>query len=111
MHIKNIIALTMAALAVGATAGCSVAGQTIYTQDSVPQVAETEDLKLKKTVSQHGITWTFEQPARIGQFLNGDYYVVGPVTVVAIDPAPTEERNGSMLNLKPTGARTGFDSR
>jgi hypothetical protein len=34
------------------------------------------------------ITWTFDKPARVGQFINGDYYVVGPVTVTLIDPKP-----------------------
>ena len=40
------------------------------------------------SVSQYGITWTFDQPARVGRFVNGDWYVVGPVTVKAIDPQP-----------------------
>jgi len=69
------------------------------------------DLPRKSHVSQYGITWTFDRDVPVGQFVNGDYYVVGPVTVVAIAPAPTEEANGSVLNLQPTGARTGFDSR
>jgi len=111
MCIMNIIAVALAALAIGTTAGCNVVGQTVYTRDNVPALAKIEELELAKTVSQYGITWTFEKPARVGQFVNGDYYVVGPVTVVAIDPAPTEERNGSVLNLRPTGSRTGFDSR
>jgi hypothetical protein len=37
-------------------------------------------LPLKASVSQYGITWTLAQPARAGQFINGDWYVVGPVT-------------------------------
>jgi hypothetical protein len=109
-HTNLLTAVALATLVIGAMAGCSVAGQIIYTTDNVPAVAKADDLKLTKTVSQHGVTWTFERPVRVGQFVNDDYYVVGPVTVVTIDPAPTEERNGSVLNLKPTG-RTGFDSR
>jgi len=78
------------------------------------------DVALKPSVSQYGITWTFSKPVPVGQFVNGDYYVVGPVTVTAIDPKPLRGaevpqdqvdasearrvqpdqrlRNGSMLN-------------
>jgi hypothetical protein len=60
----------------------------IYSQDRVPPTPKPEDLPLRESVSQYGITWTFEQPARVGQFVNGDWYVVGPVTIKAIDPRP-----------------------
>ena len=84
--------------------------------------AVAEDLPLQDSVSQYGITWTFEKKAPVGQFVNGDYYVVGPVTVVNIDPRPLYDdevpedqldahdkrvqgkkyiRNGSMLNPPP----------
>ncbi len=43
---------------------------------------------MKESVSRWGITWTFDKPARAGQFVNGDFYVGGPVAVVKIDPAP-----------------------
>ena len=60
----------------------------IYTSDNAPATPKLEDLPLKESVSQYGITWTFDQPAHVGQFINGDWYVVGPVTVKAIDPRP-----------------------
>jgi hypothetical protein len=105
----------------------------IYTKDNAPQTAKLEDLPLKESVSQYDITWTFDKPARVGQFVNGDWYVVGAVTVKTIDPKPlwgdevkepmTKEdikelkypgkqaRNGSQLN-PPSKAKTcGFDSR
>src|SRR5271157_3473284 len=41
-------------------------------------------VSLKSSVTQYGITWTFEKPVRVGQFVNGDYYVVGPTTIAAI---------------------------
>ena len=48
----------------------------------------------------------------MGQFITGDYYVVGPVTVLEVTPAPTGEgkdfRNGSMLNPPVTGF-TAYD--
>ena len=38
--------------------------------------AKEDELPLKDRVSQYGITWTFAAPARVGQFINGDFYVV-----------------------------------
>jgi hypothetical protein len=60
----------------------------VYSQDNAPPAPKLEDLPLRESLSQYGITWTFEQPARAGQFVNGDWYVVGPVTIKAIDPRP-----------------------
>ena len=86
------------------------------------------------SISQHGITWTFSQPVTFGQFVNGDYWVVGPVTVASVSPAPsvapsnevndlgtnqwgdtglqsnTTRRNGSMVVMTP-GSGQGYDSR
>lgn len=50
--------------------------------------ANAVELPLKDRVSQYGITWYFESPAPVGQFINGDFYVVGPVTVKMINPKP-----------------------
>jgi len=61
---------------------------TIYTKDKSPATLKLQELPLKDGVSQYGITWTFEKPAHVGQFINEDWYVVGPVTVLKIDPAP-----------------------
>ena len=111
----------------------------LYTRDNAPKTPTVEDLPLKDSVTQYGITWTFEQPARVGQFVNGDFYVVGEVTIRMIDPKPLwgeevkdrlnkgqvhddqyagkEARHGSSLNPVPRrpGARgynsVGFDSR
>lgn len=60
----------------------------LYTREKAPQTPRLEELPLKESVSQYGITWTFEKPARVGQFINGDWYVVGPATIKAIDPKP-----------------------
>jgi hypothetical protein len=78
---------------------------------------------LSSSISQYGITWTFDKPVNVRKFVNGDFYVVGPVTIVALDPSPllgnevpqseiadAEKarvkggkyiRNGSMLNPPP----------
>ncbi|HEC04213.1 MAG TPA: hypothetical protein ENI81_11825, partial [Phycisphaerales bacterium] len=66
-------------------------------------------------VSQFGITWTFDRDYVVGQFANGDYWVVGPVTIVGINPASVESAgrwiNGSMINPSPRFVRKqGYDS-
>ncbi len=65
------------------------------------------------SISQHGITWTFDKEYEYGQFVNGDYWVVGPVTIVDIDPASTDidgrVMNGSMINPNGDNDRSGSD--
>lgn len=62
------------------------------------------------SLSQYGITWTFDKAYPVGQFVNGDYWVVGPVTITAISPAPSGGRNGSMVNPMP-GQYQAYDDR
>jgi len=102
----------------------------MYTKANAPATPKLEDLPLKESVSQYGITWTFDKPARVGQFVGGDWYVVGPATVKAIDPKPLygaeirkreldqmdkerrEEqrvRNGFMVN-PPAAMKVAYDS-
>ena len=102
----------------------------IYTAGNAPEAPRLEDLPLKERLSQYGITWTFDRPARVGQFVNGDWYVVGPVTVQAIEPKPLygreirrreldavdkdraedqRVRNGFMVN-PPAQMRLAYDS-
>ncbi|MEK7408870.1 MAG: hypothetical protein AAB225_27720, partial [Acidobacteriota bacterium] len=69
------------------------------------------ELPLLTSISQYGITWTFDRAAPCGQFVNGDWYVVGEVDVIQITPAPAPGRNGSVLNLTTNNGKTGFDSR
>ena len=69
-----------------------------------------DNLLLTNTISQYGITWKFDREAHVGQFVNGDYYVVGPVTVVEIIPKPENGRNGSCLNVSAVD-KIGFDDR
>ena len=64
----------------------------IYTQDHPPATPKLEELPLKESVSQYGITWTFDKPARVDQFINGDCYVVGPVTIKAITLLKAQSR-------------------
>jgi len=66
------------------------------------------------SITKDGITWTFSSAVPVGQFVNGDYYVVGPVTITAISPQPTTSSpylNGSVKNLPTSNGKSGFDSR
>jgi hypothetical protein len=83
----------------------------LYTYENAPKIPSIKTLALKQTITKDGITWTFSKPARVGQFVNGDYYVVGPTVIEAIYPPPNKGRNGSVLNLPPTNNKSGFDSR
>ncbi|MBN1673974.1 MAG: hypothetical protein JXR37_23190 [Kiritimatiellae bacterium] len=84
----------------------------VYTAANAPMTPPLEDLALCGSVSRHGITWRFADKARVGRFVNGDYYVVGPVTVASVEPAPAKGRNQSCLNLPVTSVGASpFDSR
>jgi len=61
-----------------------------------------------RSVTQYGITWTFDTEHDVGQFINGDWWVVGPVEIVSVSPEPTGVRNGSMIN--PLGTQA-YDDR
>ena len=75
------------------------------------QASERPLVRALSSITDHGITWTFSQPAEVGQYVTGDYYVVGPVTISAISPPPTPGRNGSVINLPNVQDKTGFDDR
>lgn len=66
------------------------------------------------SISRHGITWYFDREYPTGTFANGDPWVVGPVTIIFIDPPSIKEGNGriingSMLNPEPEHIQ-GYDS-
>ncbi|MGL1957997.1 MAG: hypothetical protein OCD00_11850, partial [Colwellia sp.] len=61
------------------------------------------------SISQYGITWTFDKEYEIGQFINGDWYVVGSAIIQSVSPTPTATRNGSVIN--PVAGTQGYDSR
>jgi len=69
------------------------------------------------SVSQFGFTWTFSQDKTVGQYANGDWWVIGPVTITRISPACVTDstgwtRNGTMVNPLPgtISPAQGFDS-
>ncbi|NRA37801.1 MAG: hypothetical protein HRU15_06655, partial [Planctomycetes bacterium] len=69
------------------------------------------------SLSQYGITWTFDQAYESGQYCNGDHWVVGPIVITEISNSwhthgiePSLHNDGSML--KPgTGDKQGYDFR
>jgi len=67
-------------------------------------------------ITQFGITWKFDHDYRYGKFANGDYWVIGPVTVISISPhsivdATGRTLNGSMINPSShNGVTQGYDS-
>ena len=85
----------------------------VYTANDPPPTPALQDLPLLSQITQHGITWTFASPQRVGRFVNGDYYVAGTATITDIRPLPTMTNglHGSMLNIQPNIQRSGFDSR
>ncbi len=63
-----------------------------------------------RSISQYGITWTFDKSYPAGQFANGDWWVVGPVVVTSLTPAFTGTGNGWEANPN-SGDLQGLDSR
>lgn len=63
------------------------------------------------SASQWGITWSFSEDRPTGRFANGDWWVVGPVTIVNINPKTGDGGDplggGSMVNPIP-GQTQGF---
>lgn len=66
------------------------------------------------SIEHGGIAWTFGKPALCGRFANGDWWVQGPVEIVAIAPPSTDDgqrvRHGSCINPDPTSLVQGYDS-
>ena len=67
------------------------------------------------SVTRFAITWTFSADRQVGQYANGDWWVVGPVTITNITPKSVVSGgrtiNGSTIN--PNSAEWpshGFDS-
>lgn len=69
------------------------------------------------SVVQHGIQWVFDSEYPVGQYANGDYWVVGPVTITSIEtslhtvPIGTNTIDGSMINPVGSSTQQGYDSR
>jgi hypothetical protein len=70
------------------------------------------------SISQFGITWTFDHDYPTGQYANGDFWVVGPVNIISLTnnlhavaiAVGTNKVDGSMVNPNG-GSSQGYDSR
>jgi hypothetical protein len=67
------------------------------------------------SITRHGISWVFDRPVQAGRFVNGDWFVLGPVHVVDMLPRPALEgsrvMHGAMLNPDPSTPDQGYDGR
>lgn len=85
----------------------------IYGELSDISISEFSEIEKTDQISQYGITWLFSERVEFGVFVNGDYWVKGPVTITSVIPTPKEENgnyiNGSMIN--PKIGDNGYDSR
>jgi hypothetical protein len=61
-------------------------------------------------ITNYGITWTFDHAYTVGRFANGDHWIVGPVTIIAIAPAFDGTHHGWQVNPQ-VEASQGFDYR
>jgi hypothetical protein len=68
------------------------------------------DLPTTDAIEQWGITWTFAEPVPYGQYANGDYWVIGPLTIASVTPDFDGAHHGLETNPSDVVAQ-GFDAR
>ena len=65
------------------------------------------------SITQFGITFQFAAPVQAGRFVNGDWFVVGPATLVAMNPpcvtSSGRVMNGAMINPNASTRAHGYD--
>ncbi len=96
----------------------AAAGDTIVIQaaDAATYAAPwpTQVSYRARVLQQFAITWTFDTDYPVGQFANRDFWVVGPVKVIGIDPPSMlisgRIKNGSMVNPAPANGNQGYDN-
>ena len=70
--------------------------------------------RLRDRLQRNGVTWQLRRGARAGRYINGDWWVVGPVELVEITPrcvrSDARVQNGAMINPDPTRPHQGYDS-
>jgi hypothetical protein len=108
-----------ALLILGAVAGWAAVGaaQSPERVKTAAEVAAEQGVGVwprQRQVERHGITWHFAADCIVGAFANGDPWVVGPVVIVAIEPASVEVLgrivNGSMVDPDPSTMQQGYDT-
>jgi hypothetical protein len=72
------------------------------------------DTVLTTQFTHNGITFVFARPAYVGQFVTGDWFVVGPVQIVDMLPQVADVGgrivNGAMIDPDPSTVNQGYDS-
>lgn len=114
---KKLLAAAMCFIFLSCSSGGGNNGDT----GTVPFVPVEDDgayidTQKRLSITRFGITWLVYKDSETyeyGQFANGDYWVVGPVTIVGISPESAEVSgrvmHGSMVNPVP-GSQQGYDS-
>ena len=74
-----------------------------------PASIQAQQLGMTNEISQFGITWHFDKPYTYGTYASGDYWVVGPVTLIGIAPEFDGTNHGWEVNPVVSGAH-GFQS-
>ena len=72
----------------GVDAGTELYPVRLYKPADAASLDAPRALPTATSITQFGITWTFEKAVPVGRFVNGDWYVVGPVRVVSVSPKP-----------------------
>ena len=80
------------------------------------EVVVPTETTMETSVSQWGITWSFDKAYPCGRFVNGDWFVVADsdgVVIVDIQPEPAGGRNGFEVDpvADGTNRRQPYDSR
>src|SRR3989344_4707522 len=83
--------------------------QTFTTLATTPSPTPTPTPGTTSSISQYGITWYFDKAYSYGQFANGDYWVLGPVTITSITPEFNGTHNGWEVN-PVASSKQGFDA-
>lgn len=71
-----------------------------------PVVGETRKIKSSavSSITQNDVTFTFAAPRPVGQYANGDWWVLGPVSITEITPESTTF-DGTYANAAPYTGR------
>ena len=94
-------------------AGLFSCNSPVKTQPNLAPPTPGQSYNTQRSVSRNGITWTFDRDYPAGQFYLGDWWVIGPVTIVSVSPGWDGQRNGSMIDPDAStdtqGYRAGLD--
>ena len=73
---------------------------TTITGMSLVLAAHLQAVEMREAISQYGVTWTFDKAYPTGQFITGDFWVVGPVRVISVTPKPGPVDADAMVSKK-----------